>query len=96
MISMIVGLERSTSQRSTQVAVAQWQIVQHLPDLSAQILDRLVGDTNFQSLYHDYATCAEALGRFRQQSDDAAERVAEYEQLLAELEHDVRRALDIK
>ena len=72
----------------------QWRILQQLPALRTQIIDRLVGDTDFQSLCHDYDRCAEALERFRDQAETLPERVAEYEQLLAELEDDVRRALD--
>ena len=72
----------------------QWCILQQLPALRTQIIDRLVGDTDFQSLCHDYDLCAAALERFRDQAESLPERVAEYEQLLTELEDDVRRALD--
>ena len=72
----------------------QRRIVQQLPELRTQIVDRLVGDTDFQSLCHDYDRCSEALGRFREQAETLPERVAEYEQLLAELEDDIRRTLD--
>ncbi len=72
----------------------QWRILQQLPELRIQIVSRLVGDTDFRSLCHDYDRCAEALGRFREQAETLPERVAEYEQLLAELEDDIRRTLD--
>ena len=72
----------------------QWCILQQLPALRTQIIDRLVGDADFQSLCRDYDRCAEALERFRDQAETLPERVAEYKELLAELEDDVRRALD--
>ena len=72
----------------------QWCILQKLPALRTQIIDRLVGDTDFQSLCHDYDRCTEALERFRDQAGSSPERVTEYEQLLAELEDDVRKTLD--
>lgn len=71
----------------------QWCILQQLA-LRTQIIDRLVGDTDFQSLCHDYDRCAEALERFRDQAETLPERVAEYEQLLAELEDEIRLTLD--
>ena len=71
-----------------------WRILQQLPELRTQIIDRLVGDTDFQSLCYDYDRCVEALGRFREQAETLPGRVAEYEQLLAELEDDIRRTLD--
>ena len=74
----------------------QWLIVKRLPELRTQIVDRLVGDTDFRSLCHDYDQCAEALGRFREQAEILPERVAEYEQLLADLEDDIRRILDFE
>jgi len=73
----------------------QWRILQQLPELRTQIIDRLVGDADFQSLCHDYDRCAEALERFRDQAESLPERIAEYEQLLAELEGDIRRVLDV-
>ena len=73
----------------------QWRILQQLPELRTQIIDRLVGDADFQSLCHDYDRCAEALERFRDQAESLSERVTEYEQLLAELEGDIRRVLDV-
>ena len=82
-----------SSQRSTQVPTTQWRILQQLPELRRQIVDRLVGDADFQSLCHDYDRCVEALGRFREQAETVPERVAEYEQLLTELEDDIRRTL---
>ena len=75
------------------MATTQLRILQQLPELRTQIVDRLVGDTEFRSLCHDYDRCAEALGRFREQAETLPERVAEYEQLLAELEDDIRRTL---
>ena len=72
----------------------QWRILQQLPELRTQIIDRLVGDTDFRSLCHDYDRCEEALGRFREQAETVPERVAEYEHLLAELEDDICRTLD--
>ena len=74
----------------------QWRIVQQLPDLRTKIVDRLVGDTEFQSLCHDYDRCDRALRRFREQAETLPERVAEYEQLLTELEDDILRTLDNK
>ena len=74
----------------------QWRILQELPEFRARIIDRLVGDREFQSLCHDYDRCAEALHSFREQAETLPERVAEYEQLLAELEDDIRRELDNK
>ena len=71
----------------------QWLILQQLPELRTQIVDRMVGDTDFRSLCHDYDRCAEALGRFRDEAETLPDRVAEYEQLLTELEDDVRRTL---
>jgi hypothetical protein len=72
----------------------QWRIVQQLPDLRTKIVDRLVGDTDFQSLCHDYDRCDRALRRFREQAETLPQRVAEYEQLLRELEDDIRRILN--
>ena len=74
----------------------QWCIVEQLPALRTQIIDRLAGDTDFQSLCHDYDRCMEALHRFREAAEVAPDRVAEYEQLKAELEADIRRELDDK
>ena len=76
------------------MATTQLRILQQLPELRIQIVDRLVGDTEFQSMCHDYDRCAESLGRFREQAETLPERVAEYEQLLSELEDDIRRALE--
>ena len=76
------------------MATTQLLILQQLPELRIQIVDRLVGDTDFRSLCHDYDRCAEALGRFREQAETMPDRVAEYEQLLTELEDDIRHKLD--
>ena len=72
----------------------QWRILEQLPELRTQIIDRLAGDTDFQSLCHDYDRCAEALVRFREEAEVVPDRVGEYERLLAELEDDIRQALD--
>ena len=69
------------------------RILQQLPKLRSQIIDRLVGHPDFQSLCHDYDRCAMALDRFREQAEILPDRVSEYEQLLAELEEEVRQAL---
>jgi len=74
----------------------QWRIVQRLPNLRTKIVDRLVGDTVFQSLCHDYDRCDQALRRFQTQSETVPERIAEYEQLLKELEDDVLGLLENK
>ncbi len=71
-----------------------WHILQQLPDLRTQIVDRLVTDVDFRSMCQDYDECAGALNRFREQAETLPERVTEYEQLLAELEDDIRRTLD--
>ena len=78
---------------SGQMRTLRWRVLQHLPELRSQIIDRLAGDLGFQSLCQDYDQCAEALMRFREQAGTLPERVAEYEQLLAELEDDIRQAL---
>ncbi len=72
----------------------QWRILQRLPDLRSQIVDRLVTDVDFRTICQDYDDCSVALSRFREQVETLPERVAEYEQLLAELEDDIRRTLD--
>ena len=72
----------------------QWRILQRLPDLRTQIVDRLATDVDFRFTCQDYDDCAVALNRFREQAETLPERVAEYEQLLAELEDDIRRTLD--
>ena len=71
-----------------------WLILERLPELRTQIIDRLAGDMDFQSLCHDYDRCAEALGSFREEAERVPDRVAEYEQLLRELEDDIRQALE--
>ena len=76
------------------MATTQLRIIQQLPELRIQIVDRLVGDTEFRSICHDYDRCSEALERFRKQAEALPERVAEYQQLLTELEDDIRRTLD--
>ena len=78
------------------MGTTQWRILEQLPELRTQIIDRLAGDTEFQSLCHDYDRCAEALGRFRDEADVLPERVREYELLLTELQEDIRTALDNK
>ena len=76
------------------MSTTAWRIVQAFPELRTQIIDRLVGDPEFQSLCCDYDQCLEALRRFREQADVPPGRIAEYEQLLIELEKDIRAALD--
>ena len=76
------------------MSTTSWQIVQAMPELRIQIIDRLVGDSEFQALCGDYDRCFEALQRFREQADALPERIAEYNQLLTELEQDIRKALD--
>ena len=76
------------------MATTQLRILQQMPELRIQIVDRLVGDAEFRSMCRDYDRCAEALGRFREQSDELTGRIAEYEQLLIDLEKDIRAALD--
>jgi hypothetical protein len=78
------------------MGTTQWRILEQLPDLRTQIIDRLAGDTDFQSLCHDYDRCAVALGRFREEAEIVPDRIEEYEQLLAELEKDILQALDIE
>ena len=75
------------------MATTQLRILQQMPKLRMQIVDRLVGDAEFRSMCQDYDRCAEALGRFRVQAETLPERVAEYEQLLTELEDDILRML---
>lgn len=72
----------------------QWRILQRLPELRTQVVDRLVTDVDFRSMCQDYDDCTVALNRFREQAEKLPERVAEYEQLLAELEHDIRRTME--
>ena len=76
------------------MATTQWRILEQLPDLRTKIIDRLVTDIEFRSMCQDYDECAVALDRFREQAESVPERVAEYEQLLTELEDDIRRTLD--
>lgn len=78
---------------SGRMRTIRWRVLQHMPELRSQIIDRLAGDLGFQSLCQDYDQCAEALIRFREQAVPLPERVAEYERLLAELERDIREAL---
>ena len=73
---------------------SQWRIVHRLPEWRSRIIDRLAADTEFRSLCQDYDDCAAALDRFRQLAETSPGRVKEYEQILAELEADIRRALD--
>ena len=73
---------------------SQWRMLQQLPDLRTQVVDRLVTDLDFRSMCQDYDDCAVALNRFREQAGTLPERVSEYEQLLAELEDDIHRTLD--
>ena len=75
------------------MGTTHWRILEALPDLRTQIVDRLAADRHFQSLCHDYDRCSEALGRFREEANDVPLRVQEYELLLAELEDDIRQAL---
>lgn len=76
------------------MGTTQWRILEQLPELRTQIIDRLVGDTEFQSLCHDFDRCAEVLERFREAAEDVPNRVTEYEQLLTELKEDIRLALN--
>lgn len=76
------------------MATTQWRILEQLPELRTKIVDRLAGDTEFQSLCHDYDRCVEALGRFREEAEVLPDRVAEYEQLQSELEGEIRQALE--
>ncbi len=76
------------------MGLTQWYIVEQLPELRTRIIDRLAGDSDFQSLCRDYDRCLGALQRFVEEAEAAPERVAEYEQLRAELEADIRRELD--
>ena len=54
----------------------------------------LVIDPDFRDLCRDFDDCSIALERFHEVAETAPERVAEYKQLLVELENDIRRALD--
>lgn len=71
----------------------RWRILQQMPELRTQVIDRLVGDTDFQSLCNNYDRCVEVLDNLREQAEQLPDRVAEYEQLLADLEDDIRRSL---
>ncbi len=69
----------------------QWHILERLPELRTQLVDLLGTDTEFRSLCQDYNDCVEALRDFRQTHEQSHQRVREYEQLLTELEADIRR-----
>ena len=75
------------------MGTTQWRILEQLPELRTRIVDRLAGDTEFQSLCHDYDRCTEALTRLREEAEVVPDRIWEYELLLAELEDDIREAL---
>ena len=51
----------------------------------------MVGDPEFQTLCCDYERCFEALQRFREQAGSLPERIVEYEELLADLEQEIRQ-----
>ena len=77
-----------------QLSNKSWQIVETIPELRTQIIDRMVGDPEFRTLCSDYDRCFEALGRFREQAGTLPDRVVEYEDLLADLEQEIRDALN--
>lgn len=56
----------------------------------------MVGDPGFQTLCCDYERCFEALQRFREQSVSVPDRIVEYEELLAELEQEIREAMAVQ
>ena len=70
------------------------RIVEELPQLRTEIIDRLVGDPDFQALCHDYDRCHEALAGFQAQADVLSQRITEYEQLLAQLKEEIRRCVE--
>ena len=51
------------------MGTTQWRILEQLPELRTRIVDRLAGDTEFQSLCHDYDRCIEALTRLREEAE---------------------------
>ena len=70
-----------------------WKIVRAIPELRTQIFDRMVGDPEFQTLCCDYDRCFEALQQFREQAETLPDRIIEYEELLADLEQEIRQFL---
>lgn len=76
------------------MSTTKLRILEELPKWRTEIIDRLVGDPDFQALCHDYDRCHEALVGFREQAEILPQRVAEYEQLLAQLKEDIRRCVE--
>ena len=77
--------------KGTQMETTQWRILQDCLSCGRRSSSVWWVTRTFRPLCHDYDRCAEALGRFREQAEILPDRVAEYEQLLAELEDDIRR-----
>ncbi len=69
-------------------------VLERFPD-DWQVIVRLCGQSEgFRELCEHYAECQAVLARLRSSADAKRDRVQEYEDLVEELEQEIRRTLD--
>jgi hypothetical protein len=79
-----------------QTSQSNMEVLERFPDHRAEVVRRMVADTDFRSLCQDYEDCAQALARWSQAAEASPDRVTEYTQLLEELEQEIREILESK
>jgi len=70
------------------------KVLERFADCRAEVVHRMAVDLDFRSLCQDYEDCARALTRWSQAAETSPDRVAEYAEILSELEQEIRDSLD--
>ena len=71
-------------------------VLEKFPDRWHLIVELCRTDEDFRELCDHYGECATVVARLRAAAEPEAERVAEYEEVMKELEREIGKILDIQ